>query len=116
MCSNYDENAVAREFGHVEMMQKQREGWDGRTKISALDKILGVLTTSDIEEKVVDGRYDVMESCNKCGGLNDVTPTDVDGYTICEAETICTVCGFKDYWAYGHFESRLEMFSKCEKY
>ena len=60
--------------------------------------------------------YDVMESCNKCGSYNNYKAESLDGYTILEAFTVCSVCGFKDYWAYGAFESRLEGFNAIEKY
>lgn len=58
-----------------------------------------------------------MNSCNKCKGENEVIVTDtLDGHTIMEAKTICEVCGFEDYWAYGWFESGRDMTSNCEKY
>ncbi|WLG12802.1 hypothetical protein Q6344_09300 [Psychrobacter cibarius] len=60
--------------------------------------------------------YDEMTSCNKCGGHNNYNAEALDGYTILEAFTICSVCKFKDYWAYGAFESRLEGFDNSKKY
>ena len=60
--------------------------------------------------------YDNPNSCNRCGGENIVNQTDSIEYTMCEAETECKDCGFKDYWAYGHFESGAEIVSKCKKY
>ena len=63
------------------------------------------------------GTYHCMSSCNKCGGPNEVKPTDVlDGHTICEADTVCSDCGFKDSWAYGFFMSGSYMESKCGTY
>lgn len=61
-------------------------------------------------------QYHVLESCNKCTGVNDVEMVDTIVGDICEARTSCTVCGFTDYWAYGWFESGSKMESKCEKY
>ena len=40
----------------------------------------------------------------------------LDGHTMLEAKTICSECGFEDYWAYGWFESGQDMISNCEKY
>lgn len=60
--------------------------------------------------------YDCLESCNKCGGANNITPKSMEGTIVCEAETECTHCGFKDYWAYGYFQSGSEIIGKSEKY
>ena len=60
--------------------------------------------------------YDVMTSCNKCSGHNNYNAAALDGYTVLEAFTVCSVCGFQDYWAYGAFESHLDGFNKSEKY
>ena len=61
-------------------------------------------------------KYDVMYSCNQCGGNNEVaTRSAMEGH-ICEASTVCRDCGFEDYWAYGHFESGAEIIGKCRKY
>lgn len=64
--------------------------------------------------------YDVMESCNKCGGNNDVVEKDSMWHSgmdvLSEVETTCKDCGFQDYWAHGRFESHLDGFNVCEKY
>ncbi len=58
-----------------------------------------------------------MFSCNKCGDTNDYKIKDtLDGHTIMEAETVCTKCGYKDYWAYGYFASMSEGYNSCVKY
>lgn len=57
-----------------------------------------------------------MDSCNKCAGENEVEVVDTTESHICEARTTCKQCGFKDYWAYGFFESSTEMESKCRRY
>lgn len=58
-----------------------------------------------------------MNSCNKCGGDNEVTVTDtLDGHTITEASTKCDDCGFEDYWAYGWYESGQDGYNSCGKY
>lgn len=50
--------------------------------------------------------YDNMHTCPICGGDNNVDPKDFEGGQVSEAYTECTVCGFKDYWAFGYFESK----------
>lgn len=60
--------------------------------------------------------YDKMRSCNNCSCKNDIKVVALDGYVTCEAETTCTNCGFKDYWAYGFFESGTCGYNKSEKY
>lgn len=60
--------------------------------------------------------YHCPESCNKCRGFNKYLKVDTGGGYLIEAETECTICGFKDYWAYGFFESGSEMVSNCETY
>ena len=61
--------------------------------------------------------YHCVGSCNKCIGSNSVEITDtLDGHTMLEAKTVCSECGFEDYWAYGWFESGQDMISNCEKY
>ena len=60
--------------------------------------------------------YSVMSSCNKCGGHNNYNAESLDGYTVCEAFTVCSVCGFQDYWAYGHFESGQDGLNASRKY
>ena len=60
--------------------------------------------------------YHVLESCNRCSQTNDVELIDTINGHACEAKTKCLTCGFKDYWAYGFFESSQERESNCEKY
>lgn len=60
--------------------------------------------------------YDVMGSCNKCGGVNDCKTEDADHAGVIEASTICRDCGFTDYWYMGHFESGQVMAGVCRKY
>jgi DNA-directed RNA polymerase subunit RPC12/RpoP len=48
--------------------------------------------------------YDEMMKCSKCGGKNKVIPVAHDEGYVCETETECQECGYKDYWAYGFFE------------
>lgn len=58
-----------------------------------------------------------MTSCNKCAGDNQVTEvTQSEGGYILEAKTKCNDCGFKDYWAYGFFDSGQDMVSRCKRY
>ncbi len=59
--------------------------------------------------------YDVKESCNKCGGKNEVKPNDTEDGFVNEAFTKCIDCGFEDYWAHGFFESSQYIESKCRK-
>lgn len=61
-------------------------------------------------------KYHCTRSCNKCCGVNEVTNSSYDGSVVCEAETKCTTCGHKDYWAYGFFESSIDMESNCKTY
>lgn len=61
--------------------------------------------------------YHCKETCNKCGGPNDLVVTaDHEGAVICEAETTCKKCGHRDYWAYGHFMSAADGLDACSKY
>ena len=60
--------------------------------------------------------YDEPSSCNFCGGNNEVTATSWVASNMCEAETECTTCGRKDYWAYGFFESSIDGHNKSKKY
>jgi len=60
--------------------------------------------------------YHVKDSCNKCGGKNEVKANDTDNGIISEAFTKCKDCGFDDYWAHGFFESSQYMESKCRTY
>lgn len=60
--------------------------------------------------------YHNPDSCNKCQGENKLLNyVFYDGF-MHEAETECTKCGFKDYWAHGFFESGSEMKSNCKTY
>lgn len=61
-------------------------------------------------------KYHCNDSCNACGGVNEVTPVSKDGYHLEEAETKCKACGHEDYWAYGFFEGSEEIESKCRTY
>jgi len=63
-----------------------------------------------------DTDYHCYDSCNKCSGVNDFNAVYSDTGHIEECETKCTICGFKDYWAYGFFESSQEIESKCKTY
>lgn len=60
--------------------------------------------------------YHCMNSCNKCGMENDINIVDTINCHIAEAKTSCKICGHKDYWAYGFFESGQDMVSNCRKY
>jgi len=49
-------------------------------------------------------KYHCYDSCNKCGGVNDVSVTDAtDAHTL-ECKKKCRDCGLGDYWAHGFFE------------
>ena len=61
--------------------------------------------------------YDNKLYCNKCGKFsNKIYPTDFTEHIICEADTICEECGFKDCWAYGYFISSSEGYNASKKY
>jgi len=61
--------------------------------------------------------YHVKESCNFCGGENDIVKiTDSMEGRIHECETKCLDCGEIDYWATGFFESSQNIEGKCKKY
>ena len=66
------------------------------------------------------GKYHLINSCNKCGELqNEITPKSTIESHVCEAETLCKNCWFKDYWAYGYFESSCDqdgIESNCKTY
>ena len=64
----------------------------------------------------VNREYHDKHSCNKCKGVTEIEVKSTSEWNIEEAKTICTVCGFTDYWAYGFFESSSYMISNCEKY
>lgn len=54
--------------------------------------------------------YDNVNYCNKCGSPNEVKIVDsIDGRIPLECYTICSKCGFEDYWATGFFESRQDL-------
>lgn len=57
-------------------------------------------------------------SCNKCGKeTNDIIKVKNSiNYDIAECETKCSNCGFKDYWAYGYFQSGAQGYDNCTKY
>lgn len=64
-------------------------------------------------------QYHRLDSCNKCGGLNNrnvsfANPFDADS-SHC-AKTKCHDCGHEDLWDTGFFESGMEMVSNCKKY
>ena len=61
-------------------------------------------------------QYHCNDSCNACGGNNEVTVTDTLEGHLMECKTKCKDCGHDDYWAHGFFESSQEMESKCNKY
>jgi len=61
-------------------------------------------------------KYHNPDSCNKCKGKNEIVNTEFVAGHMCEAETKCTECGFKDYWGAGHFESGQNMKSNCSTY
>lgn len=70
------------------------------------------------QEIFTQTEYHNMDSCNSCGhpSSNSVTVKDTISGHVCESETVCQVCGHKDYWAYGWFESGQDIESKCLKY
>ena len=70
-------------------------------------------------------KYDRLDSCNKCGGLNNECESNPffsdhcgGTKTICigGTKTICIDCGFEDYWAYGYYESGQDMVGMSKKY
>lgn len=63
-------------------------------------------------------KYDNKYNCNKCGEtyVNTIKVTDYINNIMCECETTCINCGFKDYWAYGFFESRSDGFNETGRY
>ena len=67
-------------------------------------------------EKATPVRYHDICSCNKCSGINEIKPIDWIESTLCEAETICKDCGFKDRWGYGFFMSSEDGYDACKKY
>lgn len=53
----------------------------------------------------MSAHYDDKEVCQDCGGSNTFTNCHTDGDHLSEVDTECSVCGRKDYWAYGFFLS-----------
>lgn len=60
--------------------------------------------------------YHCKETCNRCGGPNEIKITDSEEGLIYECETTCSSCGFNDYWAHGFFMSMQEGHDNCKKY
>lgn len=61
-------------------------------------------------------KYHCIDSCNKCGGVNQTINPSLDERGVYESKTKCNDCGFIDYWAYGFYESSQEIESKCCTY
>lgn len=61
-------------------------------------------------------KYDVPESCNKCGGRTNKLMNEVFDSCMHECETKCQECGFEDYWVTGFFQSGSEIDSKSDQY
>ena len=59
--------------------------------------------------------FQKKESCNKCGGNNEILDALIDAYVMFEADTRCKDCGFEDHWAEGLFESRIDGLNKAER-
>lgn len=55
-----------------------------------------------------DINYDNERICSKCGGQNDYKVVESINLHPCETETHCTECGWKDYWSYGWYDSRVD--------
>lgn len=70
----------------------------------------------DTEVAREPGTYDVMQSCNRCGGSNEYYISSCTRSYIEECKTKCQDCGFEDYWAYGFFESGQRGYNQSEKY
>ena len=60
--------------------------------------------------------YAKKESCNCCGGVNNVNAIVLSDGIVYEAETICKSCGWEDYWCTGSFESLQDGFDNAERY
>lgn len=62
-------------------------------------------------------KYHVKDYCNKCGANANIIDVveSIDGY-ICDCDTSCKSCGFKDQWSYGFFRSSQEIEGKCKTY
>lgn len=74
------------------------------------------MNLSGLDDTAKTGDFHDSSTCNKCGGRNDETPTDIVAYQVSECETVCRDCGFEDYWAYGFFESSDRGYDSCKKY
>ena len=61
-------------------------------------------------------KYHCIESCNACGGANEIISPSYEECHLIESKTKCLTCGHSDYWAYGFFESSQEIESKCQTY
>ncbi|MBL4940051.1 MAG: hypothetical protein JKY81_00140 [Colwellia sp.] len=61
-------------------------------------------------------KYHCHDSCNACGGVNEINVTASCGGHMEEAKTKCKTCGHEDYWAHGFFEGSEEVESKCRTY
>lgn len=61
-------------------------------------------------------QYHNPYSCNKCTGINSLMcdPFDLNGFG--ETETVCVICGHRDYWFQGFFESSEDGLNECAKY
>ena len=70
-----------------------------------------------LARKKIKVKYHRPDSCNRCSGKNSYKITSyLDGVTMLECKTVCTVCGFTDYWAHGFFESSQDIECKCKTY
>lgn len=49
--------------------------------------------------------YDDLFSCPECKAVQLVSPIVVEEGLVVEAETSCTNCEHKAYWAYGFYAS-----------
>lgn len=49
--------------------------------------------------------YEDVRKCQVCGGVNHVKVVDSLDYITLEAETECSKCGDKNFWAHGFFMS-----------
>ncbi len=74
------------------------------------------METPKTPSKGAKTEYHCFDSCNACGGENELINPSYEGSFIHEVKTKCKECGHDDYWAYGYFESSCEIESKCKKY
>ena len=49
--------------------------------------------------------YDIPFVCKKCMDKNITTVISIVSGTVLEYSTLCTVCGYESYWAYGYYQS-----------